>query len=225
MIPLLSFKEVSLSIKGKKLFETFSFTLYKGEKIGLIGPSGSGKSLLLESLLGLCPAKATGKALFYGENLFELSEKALRSIRGSQIALVPQNPFSQLNPTRKVGSQMIEALKIQGMKTFFAKNLAYEMLSSLDLDPEKCFHSYPYELSGGMCQRAVLAMFLLLQPEIFLSDEPTTALDPGSIQTVLQVLEKQKDLSHLFVSHDRKVAERFCDTIIEIHGNRICCLR
>ena len=164
--------------------------------------------------------------MYKGQDLLSISQEKLQEIRGKEIGLIVLNPFSQLNPTRKVGSQMIEALlpihQQQNLPRSFTRMLAINQLQRLGIqNPNSCYEMYPQELSGGMCQRVVIGMFALLKPKILLSDEPTTALDPETIHLVLDEL-RNLQAAHIFVTHDQFVAQSFCDTIFDMQDVQLC---
>ncbi|MEL7431168.1 MAG: ATP-binding cassette domain-containing protein [Chlamydiota bacterium] len=219
---LLTFEKVSLMIGEERLLAPFSFTLHEGEAIGLVGPSGAGKSQLLQAIVGLSKARVEGKILYKDRPLHCLRKEELQAIRGKEIGLILQNPFAQFNPTRTVGAQLLESFST---KTKNREERALEAVTLLDQlhieDPTKLLASFPHEVSGGMLQRALIAMFLLIKPSVLLSDETTTALDPVSIHHLFRVL-KTSDTSHIFVTHNQKAASYFCDRVFFIKEGVLC---
>ena len=206
-------------------------TLNEGETVAVVGESGSGKSALAKSILGLNPASASkveaGKILYRGENLLAKSEKELCKIRGKEIAMVFQDPMAALNPTMRVGKQIAE-----GYRTHYPKaprKEAYErtleLLGKVGIaEPALCYKQYPYELSGGMRQRAVIAGAMIASPSILLADEPTTALDvtvQAQILTLLKQVQKLDHMTVLLITHDLSIAAEFCDRILVMYAGKI----
>ncbi len=202
----------------------------QGEIVGLVGESGCGKSLTVQSILRLLPQnlhKTTGEINFEDQNLLIQSEKQLRQIRGSRIGFVAQDPSSALNPTLKVGTQLIECLIRH--KTGFSKKLAVEegfkWLDRMAINhPEQRFSQYPHELSGGMKQRIAIAMALICKPSLLLADEPTTALDvtvQAEILTLLKELCREIQIGILLITHDLGVVANCCDRVLVMRAGEI----
>src|SRR6185369_135726 len=171
-----------------------SFDIRSGETLGLVGESGCGKSVTAYSILKLLPSPpaeyASGAINFRSEDLLQLDEKAMRKVRGNLISMVFQEPMSSLNPIMSIGSQITEAIREHRKTTKSdAKNLAIDMLRKVGMpSPETHFHEYPHQLSGGMKQRAMIAMALVCHPALLIADEPTTALDVTIQAQILRLL-------------------------------------
>lgn len=215
-----------------------SFGLSRGETLAIVGESGCGKSATAKSLMGLLPPNARvtdGKIVCGGKDVTKLSEKELCDLRGSKISMVFQDPFSSLNPIVRVGKQIMEATlvknawrKAQGLPTVTkaeAKQRAIELMREVGIDrPEERFKRYPFEFSGGMRQRIVIAIALAADPEILICDEPTTALDvrvQAQILELLRRLKKERKLSVLFITHDLGVVASVADRIAVMYAGKI----
>lgn len=207
-----------------------SFEINKGEIVALIGESGSGKSVTALSIMGILPmppAKIkSGKVIFDGEDLLSKKRKELKNIRGNKISMIYQEPMTSLNPMLKIGYQIKEALTIhKKMKGKEAKEKAIELLRKVDIpEPEKRYNSYPYELSGGMRQRVMIAMALICNPKLLIADEPTTALDvtiQAEILELIKDLKTEYDMSVLFITHDLGVVTNIADRILVMYSGEI----
>ena len=212
-----------------KAVEDVSFTLEKGETLGIVGESGSGKSVTCYSLLGLIPMPPgrihAGKALFDGHDLLQLSEPALRKIRGKRISMIFQDPMTSLNPYMTVGQQLIEPLALhEGIKGAEAKRRAIDMMEQVGIpEPEKRYSAYPFEFSGGMRQRIMIAMALITKPELLIADEPTTALDVTVQKQVLDLIKEQQEslgTSVIMITHDLGVVSQVCDKVNVMYAGR-----
>lgn len=213
-----------------KALEDVNLTVSKGEILGLVGETGCGKSVLARSVLRLIadpPGKiAGGKILFKGENILGVSKRRLRSIRGNEISMIFQEPMSSLNPVFRVGNQMMEVVMLhQRVGRAEARRICIEMLGQVKMpDPEAVLSKYPYELSGGMRQRAMIAMELSCRPELLIADEPTTALDvtvQAQVLTILEELTRLRGVSVLFISHDLGVIAQICERVAVMYAGRI----
>jgi len=212
-----------------KAVDDISFGIEKGEVFGIVGESGSGKTMTALSILKLIspPARILGgKVLFNGTNLLEMDERSLRQIRGSKISMVFQEPASSFNPVFTIGTQIAEAvLAHQDADTNRAAKIALEYLSRVHIgDPRRVFYDYPHQLSGGIKQRAMIAMALVNQPQIVILDEPTTALDVTIQAQVLDLLDEiihEEALSILFISHDFGVIARMCGRVAVMRSGKI----
>lgn len=206
-----------------------SFTLDKGEALGIVGESGSGKSVTSMSIMKLVqyPGKVKeGQILFKGEDLVPKNKKEMMSIRGDEIAMIFQDPMTSLNPVYTIGDQIMEAtIKHQGLSKAEAREKAIEMLKLVGIpSPEKRVDNYPHEFSGGMRQRAMIAIALSCQPDLLIADEPTTALD---VTIQAQILELMKDIKEkldtaiILITHDLGVVADVCSRIIVMYGGLI----
>ncbi len=230
---LLELKELRTSffthVGEVKAIRGVSFHLDKGEALGIVGESGSGKSVTSMSIMRLLqhPGKIIGgDIIFNGENLMDKSDKEMQAIRGNDIAMIFQDPMTSLNPVYTVGNQIIEAIvKHQKISKADAKTKAIEMLNIVGIpSPEKRIDQYPHEFSGGMRQRAMIAMALSCEPQLLIADEPTTALD---VTIQAQILELMKDLKNkldtsiILITHDLGVVADVCARIIVMYGGII----
>ena len=205
-----------------------SFELDRGETLGVVGESGSGKSQTVLSLIGLLAdnGRASGTALFDGQDLFNLSPAALRSIRGRRISMIFQDPMTSLNPYLTVSEQMVQVVREHDRTTRnAARARCLEMLEAVKIpDAEARLDCYPHELSGGMRQRVMIAASLLLDPQILVADEPTTALD---VTVQAQILELMKDLNRrlgtaiILITHDLGVIAGLCERVLVMHGGEL----
>ncbi len=207
-----------------------SFNLNKGEFLGVVGESGSGKSVTMMSLLRLIPMPpgeiVEGEAIFDGEDLIQIDLKDLRKVRGGRIGFVFQDPMTSLNPVVKVGSQITETLTIhRGMSSKEAKERAVELLEMVGIpDAESRLNSYPHEFSGGMRQRAMIAIALACSPEVLIADEPTTALDVTIQAQIIEVakdLREELDSAIIWITHDLGVIASLADRVIVMYGGQI----
>jgi peptide/nickel transport system ATP-binding protein len=201
-----------------------SFTLGR-EKLAIVGESGSGKSQTARAILGLTPGMVSAEKLaFDGESLLGLSNPQWRKIRGRRITMVMQDPKYSLNPVMRVGDQLMEAAARTNAKSAL-KARAIEMLEAVKIrDPERVFRAWPHELSGGMGQRAMIAMMLVTEPELLIADEPTSALDVTVRLQVLAILDdlvKTRDMGLIFISHDLNLVSTFCDRVLVMYAGQI----
>lgn len=206
-----------------------TFNIEKNKVFGIVGESGSGKTLTALSIIKLVPFPGRitgGQAMFNGISLLDMDEQALRSIRGSKISFVFQEPASCFNPVFMMGEQITEAILAHqniGKKEAGEKTLHYLEKAHIS-EPERIFYAYPHQLSGGTKQRAAIAMALVNSPELVILDEPTTALDVTIQAQILDMLEElihKENLSVLFISHDFRVIGRMCDTVAVMHKGNI----
>lgn len=209
--------------------ENISFSIAPGEVVGLVGESGCGKSVTALSLLRLIPMPpgrlVSGEVIFEGRDLLRLPADELRAIRGRRISVIFQEPMSALSPLHRVGAQLVEALQLHlPMDHRTAWKTSVDWLKRVGLpDPEERMRAYPYELSGGMLQRVMIAMALMLEPSLIIADEPTTALDVTIQAQVLELLRemKSKDTSLLLITHDLGVVWEMCDRIVVMYASRV----
>jgi len=195
------------------------------EKLAIVGESGSGKSQTGRAILGLTPGKVTAdKLAFHGHSLLNLTPPQWREIRGKRIAMVMQDPKYSLNPVMTIGDQLLEAARgiKQGAE---ARQHALGMLASVRIrDPERVYRAWPHELSGGMGQRAMIAMMLMAEPELLIADEPTSALDVTVRLQVLAILDdlvKTRHMGLIFISHDLNLVRTFCDRVLVMYAGQV----
>lgn len=207
-----------------------SFSLNKGEFLGVVGESGSGKSVTMMSLLRLIPMPpgeiVSGVAMFDGDDLLTLGKKALREVRGGRIGFVFQDPMTSLNPVVKVGPQITETLVLhRGLSASDATERAVELLEMVGIpDARDRLGSYPHEFSGGMRQRAMIAVALACSPEVLIADEPTTALDvtiQAQIIEVVKDLRDRLDTAVVWITHDLGVIASLADRVVVMYGGQI----
>ncbi len=231
--PLLSFEHFSLRFAGPEgsshVLDDVSLDLMPGEILGLVGESGCGKSVLARSVLRLLPsppALPSGRILFRGEDLLQVSSRRLRSVRGGEISMIFQEPMSSLNPVFTVGAQMTEVLRLhRHLSSREALRRAADMLHRVRMpDPEQTLTKYPHELSGGMRQRVMIAMELSCGPALLMADEPTTALDvtvQGQVLALLTDLTREQGASTLFITHDMGVVAQLCERVAVMYAGTL----
>ena len=225
--PLLDVRGLRIGFAGKEVVHGIDFRIAPGEKLALVGESGSGKTITALSLLRLVPnAAISGQALFGGRDLLALSERELRGIRGSEIAMIFQEPMTALNPLFSVGDQIAEVLQLkQGLSSVQAMQSAIELLASTGVpEPQRRAHAFPHQLSGGQRQRAMIAMALACKPQLLLADEPTTALDVTlrvQILDLLNDLQRQTGMAVLMITHDLNLVRRFADRVAVMENGHI----
>ncbi|WP_085043786.1 ABC transporter ATP-binding protein [Ensifer aridi] len=207
-----------------------SFQVNKGETLGIVGESGCGKSVTALSVLRLLPEQTArtvgGEILFRGRNLLNLSEREMRKIRGDRIAMIFQDPMTSLSPVHTIGRQIAEAIEIHAhVSRSEAMEKSLEMLRLVRIaDPERRLNSYPHELSGGMRQRAMIAMAVACSPELLIADEPTTALDVTIQAQILRLivdLKERTGTAVMFITHDLGVVAETCQRVIVMYAGRI----
>ncbi|MGH6947340.1 MAG: ABC transporter ATP-binding protein [Kiloniellales bacterium] len=199
------------------------------EKLGIVGESGSGKSQTGRAVLRLTPppGEVTARRLaFDGVDLLKADDRTLRSLRGGRMTMVMQDPKFSLNPVMTVGRQIVEAYRAHADAGFAAaKRKSLESLKAVRIrDPERVFDAYPHELSGGMGQRAMIAMMLITDPDLLIADEPTSALDVTVQLQVLAILDdlvSQRGMGLILISHDLNLVATFCDRVLVMYGGRI----
>ncbi len=207
-----------------------SFNLDSGKVLGIVGESGSGKSVTAYSILQILthPGRIVGGSIkFKGQELVGLPDSEMRKIRGNRISIIFQDPMTSLNPVYTVGNQLVEAIKLHtGRNGAQARDRAAELLSLVGInEPEKRLKQYPYELSGGMRQRVMIAMALACEPDILIADEPTTALDvtiQAQILELMQDLQKKLGMAILMITHDLGVIAGMCDEVIIMYAGGVC---
>ncbi|QPQ34620.1 MULTISPECIES: ABC transporter ATP-binding protein [unclassified Lysinibacillus] len=213
-----------------KAVDGVSFTLHKGETLGIVGESGCGKSMTSLSLLRLVPSPPgkiiNGEILLNNTDLMKLSEEELRKIRGNKISMIFQEPMTSLNPVLTVGEQIAETIRLhQGLSRKEAWQQAVEMIRLVGIPaPEKRAKQEPYQLSGGMRQRIMIAMALACTPDVLIADEPTTALDvtiQAQIIDIIRNLQQQLGMSIIFITHDLGVVAEICDKIAVMYAGQV----
>jgi peptide/nickel transport system ATP-binding protein len=232
--------EQLLDVKGLKVrfttedgivraVDDVSFALERGKVLGIVGESGSGKSVTAMTLLGLTRDKNTafeGEVLYGGEDLLTLPESRLREVRGNEIAMIFQDPMTSLNPVYTVGDQIVEAIVTheQASKQE-AKRRAIELLRQVGIpNPQQRVNEYPHQFSGGMRQRAMIAMALSCNPDVLIADEPTTALDVTIQAQILELLDRLRadfDSAVILITHDLGVVAEVADEIVVMYAGRI----
>jgi len=213
-----------------KAVNDVSFSLPRGKTVCIVGESGSGKSITSLSIMGLVESPGqveSGEILLEGINLLKLSEKELRAVRGSQIAMIFQEPMTSLNPTYTVGFQIDEVLKLH--QSHLNKQERYaKVIDALQLvgmpNPEEKYNEYPFKLSGGQRQRVMIAMAMACEPKLLIADEPTTALDVTIQAQVLELMKKlqtEKGTSILFITHDLGVVAQMADFVVVMYKGEV----
>jgi len=212
-----------------KVLDNINFSIEKNKWVGLAGESGCGKTVTAFSLLKLLPEAAiinSGEIIFEGEDILKKLRKELQNLRGGVISIVFQEPQSALNPSKKIGYNIIESIKVhQNIKGKEAKKIAIEMLRKVRIpQPEIRFSQYPHELSGGMQQRVCIAIALACRPSLLIADEFTTSLDVTIQQEILKLvmdLQKEANMSILFITHDLALISESCDDVIIMYAGQI----
>lgn len=230
MRSLISLQGLSIktSSDGRSLTSDVNISLIEGEALGIVGESGSGKTLTALSILGVLPRGvevASGEINFNGENLLSIGPERLREIRGKEISMVYQDPMTALNPVMTVGNQLLEVLDCHNHDVKDPESHVKQSLIEVGIpDPDRALKSYPHEFSGGMRQRVVIAMSLLLSPKLLIADEPTTALDVTIQRQILSLVSKQRSrrqMSMLWITHDLGVVANLVDRVAVMYAGRI----
>ena len=230
---LLEVKDLNIEFHDHLIPETvvydFDLELKPGEIVGLVGESGSGKSMSALAIAGLLSRRdmhKRGQILFDGLDLLTCERSKLRKIQGNEISMIFQEPMTSLNPVKRIGWQIEESLRIH---TELNKEERYqkaiEMMKEVELpDPERLYRQYPHELSGGMRQRVMIAAAMICNPRILIADEPTTALDvtiQAQIVELLKRMNREKQTSILFISHDLSLVKQLCERVLVMKGGYI----
>ena len=228
---LLEVKDLSVSFNtyaGEvQALRGISFSVDRGETLAIVGESGSGKSVTVQTIMRLIPMPPgeikNGEILFEGEDLVKASIERMRELRGGKIGMIFQDPMTSLNPTIKVGKQIMEGILIhKNVTKEEAKQQAIEMLRKVGIPkPEERFHQYPHEFSGGMRQRAVIAIALSCEPDLLICDEPTTALDvtiQAQILDLINELKKELNIAVILITHDLGVVAETADRVVVMYA-------
>lgn len=213
-----------------KALRDISFSVDRGETLAIVGESGSGKSVTVQTIMRLIPMPPGeikgGEILFDGEDIVQVSDERMRQLRGGKIGMIFQDPMTSLNPSIKVGKQIMEGILIhKKIRKKEAKKQAIEILRKVGIPkPEERFKQYPHEFSGGMRQRAVIAIALSCEPDLLICDEPTTALDvtiQAQILDILRDLQQKYNMSVALITHDMGVVASMCTRVIIFYGGLI----
>lgn len=230
--PVLRVENLSLSFTTENgpvpVLHQLSYDLPKGSILAVVGESGSGKTIQALAILKLLAPNAHvngGKIIYNDQNLLALKEPSLRHIRGRKIAMIFQDPGSSLNPVLTIGEQLTETLRAhRKISKMAAQKKAIELLKQVGIaDGEKRLNEYPFQFSGGMCQRVMIAMALALTPDILIADEPTTALDvtiQAQILRLLKDLQRQYGMSVIFITHNLAVAAQIADQVLVVYAGQ-----
>jgi peptide/nickel transport system ATP-binding protein len=228
-MPILAIDDLAIEIDGNRIVDGVSLSVGEGRILAIVGESGCGKSLTALSILGLLPraARVTQGAIKLGaRTLTGLSEDALAGIRGNETSIIFQEPIASLNPLMRVGAQVAEALILhRGLSAAAAHEQAIAMMARVGIpDPARRARQYPFELSGGMCQRIMIAAALICRPALLIADEPTTALDvtiQAQILELMRVLRAEVGTAIVLITHDMGVVADLADDVCVMYGGRI----
>lgn len=225
---MLTVRGLSVTFEAGQALRDASMTLARGERLGIAGESGSGKTLLGLSLLGMAPEAAgvTGSVVFDGQHVVGAAERDLRALRGQRIAMVFQEPLSALNPLRRIGDLIAEPLRLhRGMGRAAAMDRAAALLDEVGLpDPVSRLRQFPHEMSGGQRQRVTIALALACDPDLLIADEPTTALDvqvAAHILALLRDLSQRRRMALILISHDLRAIARVTDRLAILYGGDV----
>ena len=213
-----------------KAVNGISFNLERGKVLGIVGESGSGKSVTAYSIMQILASTGkivSGSIMFDGQELVNSGEKVMKTVRGNKISIIFQDPMTSLNPTYTIGHQLMEAILLHTNRNRQqARERAIEMLRLVNVnEPEKRMKQYPFEFSGGMRQRVMIAMALACEPDILIADEPTTALDvtiQAQILELMKSLQEELGMAIIMITHDLGVVAQLCDEVIVMYAGSIC---
>jgi oligopeptide/dipeptide ABC transporter ATP-binding protein len=233
--PVLSIKNLVVEFKTDDgivhAVDDISYDVFPGETLGIVGESGSGKSVSTLSILGLIPQPpgriVSGTAMFKGKDLLKMKKRELRAFRGDEVAMIFQDPMTSLNPVLKVGYQLGEAIKTHYPKVSDGdvRKRVVDLLTLVGVpNPDQRYHQYPHEFSGGMRQRAMIAMAIANSPSLLIADEPTTALDVTIQAQVLEVLKTVQDATNaatILITHDLGIVAELCERVLVMYAGRV----
>ena len=227
--PTLAVAGLRLDLGRTPILRGVGIDVMPGEVHGLVGESGAGKTIVGKAVLGIAPAGARirdGRMTFLREDLIAMPERRRRDLLGRQIALIPQDPMTGLNPVLRIDRQMTDPLRLHlGLDRAAALAKALELLHQVHIrEPERVLRQYPHELSGGMRQRVLIAMAFSCRPQLIVADEPTTALDVTVQRQILRLIKELQETAGtaiLFITHDLGVVSKICDRVSVIHSGRI----
>jgi peptide/nickel transport system ATP-binding protein len=226
--PILRVEDLSVRVGAIEAVHGVTFELARGQRVGLIGESGSGKTLTALAIMGLLPEglSASGRVLFEGHDLLALSEAQLCRLRGDRVAMIFQEPMTALNPVRSVGDQVAEALRLhRRLPRGEALARAHALLERVRMpEPADRARAYPHQLSGGQRQRAMIAMAMACSPDLLIADEPTTALDvtvQAQILSLLSELVDEGGAALLLITHDLPVVSNVCERVLVLYGGHL----
>lgn len=232
-IKLLAVEGLSLEFRTRSgivhALEHINLEVNKGEMVGIVGESGSGKSVLAYAIMGILDGAARvtqGRAMFGGLDLLQADESVLETYRGRELSMIFQSPRTALNPIRKVGRQIEDILRRHtSTLSLDLEARAVEALARVRIpDPQRRYHAYPFELSGGMCQRIMIALALACSPSLLIADEPTTGLDvttQSAIMNLIRELARSRNMATVFITHDLALAADYCDRIVVMHAGHV----
>jgi len=232
MSALLDIRDLDLQLQARqplRLLRRVSLQVAPGQIVGLVGESGAGKTMVSRVVLGIAPANTCvthGSIVFDGRDITHLTEQQRRHLLGREIAFIPQNPMTALNPVERIESQITDVLRMHlNLDRTGARDKAVTLLREVHLrQPERILRQYPHELSGGMRQRVLIATAFSCKPKLVIADEPTTALDVTVQKQILQLireLQRNSGTSILFITHDLGVVAKLCDHVVVMHGGRV----
>ena len=232
MSAILKVKNLNVTLRhrrvSKKLVEDVSFEVHPGECLGILGESGSGKSMTVKSVLGLLDKnfQVSGSAIFDGQDLLKESREELRRLRGSRITMVLQNPMTCFDPLYRIGNQMAETFATHtSWNVQEIRSRCLEILDQMRIrNGEEVLEKYPHQLSGGMLQRIMIGIAMALQPELLIADEPTTAIDAITQYEILEEfirIKKQKNTAMLFITHDLGAISKVADRILVMNSGHV----
>jgi len=232
-IPVLRVEDLDVEFRTRsgivRALQNVSFEVHRGEMVGIVGESGSGKSVSAMTAMGILdPAGQVTKGAITlgGLDVLNASESTLQEMRGREVSMIFQSPRTALNPIRTVGKQIADVLRRHGSATRqTAREMAIKALMSVRIpDPERRHDAYPFELSGGMCQRIMIAMALSCRPELLIADEPTTGLDvttQAAIMDLIKELAVERNMATVLITHDLAMAADYCDRIVVMHAGHV----